>query len=127
MKDSIGDKNFNRVFDLAVNMQSHDDYPSLFDYFTEEELQNEWLYKNADWYITASNTPLIKNRVPYNQRVLLRNIIESADTAVFSLKISANLRFGHESIVLHLTILWELNNTAYETEDLSTLADHWGN
>ena len=98
MKDSIGDKNFNRVFDLIVNMQSHDDYPSLFDYFREEELQNEWLYKNADWYITASNTPLTINRVPYNQRVLLRNIIESADTAVFSPKISANLRFGHESI-----------------------------
>ena len=127
VKDSIGDKIFNRVFDLAVNMQSHDDYPSLFDYFTEEELHNEWLYKNADWYITAGNTPLTKNRVPYNQRVLLRNIIESADTAMFSPKISANLRFGHESIVLPLTILLELNNSAYETEDLSTLADNWRN
>ena len=127
VKDSVGDKIFKRVFDLAVNMQSHDDYPTLFDYFTEEELHNEWLYKNADWYITAGNTPLTKNRVPYNQRVLLRNIIESADTAMFSPKISANLRFGHESIVLPLTILLELNNTAYETEDLSTLADHWRN
>lgn len=127
VKDSIGDKIFNRVFDLAVNMQSHDDYPSLFDYFTEEEIQNEWLYKNADWYITAGNTPLTKNRVPYNQRVLLRNIIESADTAMSSPKISANLRFGHESILLPLSVLMELNNAAYETTDLSTLAENWRN
>ena len=127
VKDSIGDKIFNRVFDLAVNMQSHDDYSSLFDYFTEEEIQNEWLYKNADWYITAGNTPLTKNRVPYNQRVLLRNIIESADTAMSSPKISANLRFGHESILLPLSVLMELNNAAYETTDLSTLAENWRN
>ena len=126
--DSIGERQiFRRVFDLAVNMQSHDDYPSLFEYFTEDELHNEWLYKNADWYITAGNTPLTKNRVPYNQRVLLRNIIESADTAMSSPNISANLRFGHESIVLPLSILLELNNAAYETTDLSTLADHWRN
>ena len=126
--DSIGDREvFRRVFDLAVNMQSHEEYPSLFKYFTEDELNNEWLYKNADWYISAGNTPLTKNRVPYNQRILLRNIIESADTAMLSPNISANLRFGHESIVLPLTVLMELNNAAYETENLSTLADHWRN
>lgn len=128
VKDSIGEKKiFGRVFDLAVNMQSHDNYPSIFDVFTPEELNNQWLAKNADWYITSGNTPLTKNRVPYNQRVLLRNIIESADTAVVSPNISANLRFGHESIVLPLTVLLELNNAAYETTDLSTLADHWRN
>ena len=128
VKDSIGERKiFGRIFDLAVNMQSHDDYESIFDVFTEEELNNEWLYKNADWYISAGNTPLTKNRVPFNQRFLLNNIIESADTAMISPNISANLRFGHESIVLPLTVLMELNNAAYETTDLSTLADHWRN
>lgn len=126
--DSIGDRKiFKRIFDLAVNMQSHDDYPSIYDVFTKEELNNEWLAKNADWYVSAGNTPLTKNRVPYNQRVLLRNIIESADTAMLSPNISANLRFGHESIVLPLTVLMELNNAAYETTDLTTLADKWRN
>lgn len=126
--DSLGEKKiFGRVFDLAVNMQSHDDYASIFDLFTEEEINNHWLAKNADWYITSGNTPLTKNRTPYNQRVLLRNIIESADTAMVSPNISANLRFGHESIVLPLAVLMELNNAGYETIDLSTLADHWRN
>ena len=126
--DSLNDrKTFKRLFDLAVNMQSHDEYPSILDYFTAEELNNEWLARNADWYITSGNTPLTKNRVPYNQRVLLRNIIESADTAMMSPNISANLRFGHESIVLPLTVLMEINNAAYETTDLTTLADNWRN
>lgn len=128
VNDSIDKRRvFKRIFDVAVNMQSHDEYPSIFDIFTEEELNNEWLARNVDWYITSGNTPLTKNRVPYNQRVLLRNIIESADTAMMSPNISANLRFGHESILLPLSVLMELNNAAYETTDLTTLADNWQN
>lgn len=99
----------------------------MFDLFTPEELHNEWLLRNVGWYLTAGNTPLTNNRVPYNQRVLLRNIIESADTAMVSPKQSANLRFGHESILLPLSVLMELNNAAYETTDLTTLADNWRN
>lgn len=120
-------KVFTRIFDIAVNTQSHDDQPDLYDLFTPEELHGEWLANNADWYIAAGNTSLTKNRVPYNQRVLLRNIIESADTAVVSPRLSANLRFGHESIVLPLTILMELDNSALDITDLEQLAPQWRN
>ena len=126
--DSLGDKDvFDAIWDVAVNMQSHDNYPYIYDIFTEDEINNQWLYKNANWYITAGNTPLTNNRVPYNQRVLLRNIVESADTAMMSTKTSANLRFGHESILLPLSVLMELGNAGYETTDITTLADHWRN
>lgn len=126
--DSIGDRKiFKGIFDIAINTQSHDNQVSMFDLFTPEELHNEWLLRNVGWYLTAGNTPLTNNRVPYNQRVLLRNIIESADTAMVSPKQSANLRFGHESILLPLSVLMELNNAAYETTDLTTLADNWRN
>lgn len=128
VSDSIGERKiFKAVFDIAVNTQSHDDQEEMYDLFTADELHNEWLYHNASWYVMAGNTPLTGNRVPYCQRVLLRNIIESADTAMVSPKISANLRFGHESIVLPLTILMELNNAAFETSDLSQLAANWRN
>lgn len=116
---------FDRVFYLAVNTQSHDDYPYFYDLFTPEEIRNAWLERNAYWYITAGDTPITKNRVPYKQRVLLRNIIESADTAMVSAGKSANLRFGHESILLPLGVLMELNNAAYQTDDLNTLSDNW--
>ncbi len=126
--DSLDEKKlFEDVFDITVNAQSHDDQPDLYDLFTDEELQNEWLSHNASWYITAGNTSLTGNRVPYNQRVLLRNFIESADTAMVSPRLSANLRFGHESIVLPLTILMELNDSAVDLTDLETLASQWRN
>ena len=126
--DSLGEDDiFDAVFRVAVNMQSHDDYAYIYDLFTPEELNNQWKYKNANWYISAGNTPLTKNRVPFNQRYLLRNLIESADTAMTSEKISANLRFGHESILLPLSVLMELGNAGYETTDLTTLADNWRN
>lgn len=126
--DSLdGKKVFTDVFDIAVNVQSHDDQPDLYDLFTAEELYNEWLGRNVDWYLTAGNTSLTNNRVPYNQRVLLRNIIESADTAMISPRLSANLRFGHESILLPLSILMELNNNAVDLTDLDRLASVWRN
>jgi len=120
-------KVFKGVFDIAINTQSHDNQPDLYDVFTPEEIHNEWLARNVDWYVTAANTSITKNRVPYNQRVLLRNIIESADTAMVSPKLSVNLRFGHESIVLPLTILMEINGSDFDTTDLDNLASHWRN
>lgn len=127
-KDSLqADKLFGDVFDVAVNVQSHDDQESLFHYFTDEELNNEWLGNNASWYITSGSNPMTGGRVPFNQRVLLDNIIASADTAMTSGARSVNLRFGHESILLPLSVMMELNSAAYSTDDLTTLAGTWRN
>lgn len=126
VKDSLGEADiFRAIFDLAVNVQSHDNYAPFYDIYTDEEINNEWLARNADWYIRIGNTPLTKNRNHFNQRVLLQNFIESADTAMMSPRVSANLRYGHETMLSPLAVLMELNNSAYETTDLSTLADHW--
>lgn len=126
--DSLDEKKiFTDIFEITTNAQSHDDQPDLYDIFTTEELNNEWLAQNAGWYLSAGNTSITNNRVPYNQRVLLRNIIESADTAMVSPRLSANLRFGHESIVLPLTILMELDGNDYDTTDVENIASHWRN
>lgn len=131
--DSLDEaKVFDAIFDVAVNTQSHDDQAEFYDIFTPEELHNNWLLNNASWYISAGNSALTSNRVPYNQRVLLRNIIESADTAMVSPRLSANLRFGHESIVLPLTILMEINDSALDIGDFDAdtpakLAERWRN
>lgn len=127
LKKKDEDKFFSAVFDIAVNAQSHDDQPDLYDLFTPEELHNEWLNNNAWWYIYAGNTSITNNRVPFMQTAMLRNIIESADTAMTSKNISANLRFGHESIVLPLTVLLEANGKAYDTANLDDLEANWRN
>lgn len=116
---------FKAIYDLAISIQGHDNYEPFFDVFSEEEINNEWLARNAEWYVRYGNTPLTKNRTPFSQRVLLRNFIESADTAMLSPNLSANLRFGHDTMLTPLTVLMELDGYGYETTDLSTLADHW--
>lgn len=124
--DSIGtDKIFKDVFNIAVNTQSHYDQPDLFDLFSADELYNQWLQNNASWFLKAGNSKITKNRMPYSQRFLLRNIIESADTAMTSSNISANLRFGHDGMVAPLTVLMELNGLNVEVNDLDRLASHW--
>lgn len=131
--DSLNEaKIFEAIFDVAVNTQSHNDQPDLYDLFTPEELHNQWLLNNASWYLSAGNSSMTGNRVPYNQRVLLRNIIESADTAMVSPRLSANLRFGHESIVLPLTILMGINDSAldlgeFDADSPEILAQRWRN
>lgn len=118
---------FGYVFNIAVNTQSHDDQPDMYDLFTPDELEEEWLGHNVYWYLQAGNTSLTNGRVPYKQRPMLRNIIESADTAMTSANRSVNLRFGHESIVLPLTVLMEINDAALDTDDLESLANVWRN
>lgn len=118
---------FSKMFDIAVNTQSHDDQPDLYDLFTTEELRDQWEINNLLWYNDAGNTAYTQKRVPYNQRLLLRNFIESADTAMTSQHRSANLRFGHEVVVLPMTVFMELNNAAVEVEDMEQLASQWRN
>lgn len=126
VRDSLGEaETFKAAYDLAINTQSHDNYAPFLDVFTAEELDNEWKARNARWYIMFGNTPLTANRTFYNQRVLLKNIIKSADTAMMSPKLSANLRFGHDTMLMPLGVLLEIDNLGYETSDLSTLADNW--
>lgn len=129
VKEVLGEENvFKSIFELAINVQSHDgSYAEFFDIFTPEEIENEWKSRNAEWYVRFGNTPITKNRTPFNQRVLLKNMIESADTAMLSANSSVNLRFGHDLILMPLCVLMELDNAGYETTDLSTLADNWRN
>ena len=116
---------YRNVFEICVNSQSHDGLYDIYEYFSPDELYRGWDATNAYWYIRDGDTPLTYNRTPYQQDALLKNIIESADTAMVSPRQSVNLRFGHESCLLPLTVLMELNDNAYHTEDLTTLAEHW--
>ena len=127
-RDSIDSRAvFKSVFEVATNAQSHDDLYDLYDYFTKQELFDEWLEHNADWYVTAGNTPRTGGRVPYAQRHLLNRIIEGADSAVVSPNVGANLCFGHEAVLLPLSVLMEINGAEYSTADMDSLADSWRN
>lgn len=112
---------------IAFNAQSHDDMVAPFDIFTRDEVRNEWLRDNASWFAQMGNSALTDNLAAYSQRRLLKNFIESADTAIVSLAPGANLRFGHEVCVLPLVVLMELDNFGEEINDFNELEGRWHN
>jgi len=113
------------LFEIAQNSVSVRPQSPIKDIFSPEETDRIWRRQNVRWFIRGGNTPLTKGLVPLRQSNLLRNIIESADTALISQNISANLRFGHETIVLPLVVLLELEDYGKEYVSLDELADNW--
>lgn len=111
-----------RLWRVLANMQSHIGMPWLVDsVFSRDEQRSQWLRSNANWFVDTGNSRLTRNRAPYSQRNLLLNFIHSADTAMTSPTTSANLRFGHDGMVLPLTVLMELNDYAREINSLDEL------
>lgn len=127
-KDSIDIHKLRRsLMDVAFNAQSHDDMSAPYDIFSYDDIYNTWLCSNANWFIDNGNSRLTDGLAPYSQRYLLNNIILSADTAVISGKPGANLRFGHEVVVLPLAVLMELGDYGQEINDLEEVAEKWRN
>lgn len=127
-KDSLNSSSLlHYLFNIAANAQSHYDMPAPYDIFTEEEIANRWLYNNARWFLSDGNTRYNGNLEPFTQQNLLRNFIESADTAINNGGNGANLRFGHEVVVLPFTVLLELDDFGMEINDLEEVAGQWRN
>lgn len=126
VRDSVGERVlFKQVFEVAANAQSHDNLYDLQQWFTPGEVADEWRERNAEWYVRSGNTPLTDNRPPYAQRLLLRNILESPDSTLTSPHKGANLRFGHESVLLPLLVLMELEGSDYSSPTLDGLEKSW--
>ncbi len=112
------------LFEVVTNMQSHDGTPDLYPLFTEEEIYELWRIRNIGWYIDYGASPMTEGIMPFNQRYLLRNIIETTDTVT---QTQATLRFGHEVCVLPLACLLELGNCGLQVADTSMLDQQWRN
>lgn len=113
------------IYEIAANSVSTGEQSALIDIFPAAELDRLWRIQNAKWFLRSGNTPLTKGLVPMRQRNLLANIIHSADTAMVSANTSANLRFGHDTIVLPLVALMELDDYGKTYTSLDDLAGNW--
>ncbi|MBQ7420020.1 MAG: histidine-type phosphatase [Prevotella sp.] len=113
----------NALFNLASNIQNTElrKKITLYDIFTDEELYCYWKMSNAWWYINYGGCTLNGGTQPYSQRNLLRKIIEEADSCIRLDHPGATLRFGHETMVLPLTCLLDLNGYGMQTDNLDAL------
>lgn len=111
------------LFKLASNLQSTElrRKITLYDLFSDEEVYDYWKINNAWWYINFGGYTLNGSKQPYSQRMLLRRIIQEADSCIQLEKPGATLRFGHESMLLPLTCLLELDGFGLQTDNLESL------
>ena len=111
------------LFKVASNLQSThlNNAMTLYDLFTDEEIYRNWKKENAWWYICYGNCPINGGLQPYTQRNLLRRIIEQADSCISLKKPGAQLRFGHETVLLPLVCLLEVEDYGLSTDNLESL------
>ena len=101
---------------------------SLLDIFTNDELYNIWLSRNADWYVKYGPSMLNGGTQIYIQRNLIKKIIEETEATLPELLKdnnarlsvpSAHMRFGHEVVVMPTACFMNLNGagTIYKNLD----------
>ena len=93
----------------------------LTDLFTTEDFHQLWQIDNAWWYINHGAYKLNGSHQPYTQRYLLRQLINDADSCIRLEKPGAQLRFGHDTVILPLVCLIGINGYDLETDNLEEL------
>ena len=93
------------------------------DLFQTDELYLMWQIDNALWYIQHGACKLNGSRQPYSQQWLLRQLIADADSCLQLKQPGAQLRYGHETVLLPLVCLLGINGYDLETADLNELEE----
>ncbi len=111
------------LFKLASNVQSTElrHKLSLYDIFTDDEVYRHWLCNNAFWYLTYGPSMQNGGNQPFSQRNLLGKIISEADSCIALPHPGATLRFGHDTMVMPLVCLLNLNGYGKPVTDIEQL------
>lgn len=111
------------LFRMASNIQNMEvrKQLTLYDLFTDDEIYQNWQKNNAFWFLGYSHTPLNGGTQPFTQRNLLRRIIQDADSCIQLPHPGATLRFGHDTVVLPLVCLLNINGFGEPISNLNQL------
>ena len=93
----------------------------LTDLFTAEDLYRMWQIDNVLWYVRYGFCPLNGGDYPYTQRHLLRQMIADADSCLRLDTPGAQLRFGHDTVLLPLVCLLGINGYDLQTSNLEEI------
>ena len=102
---------------IASDMQDVELPLSFYDLFEKEELFNIWQSINYRMYICNANAPLNGGVAPESAKSLLKNIIESADHAIRKGTPCATLRFGHDTNLIRLLALMQVEGCSNQETD----------
>ncbi|MDO4986616.1 MAG: histidine-type phosphatase [Prevotella sp.] len=109
------------LFQLNTNFNRN---TNLIGLFNTNDLYRMWQVDNAYWYLQHGACKLNGGNQPYTQRHLLRKMIADADSCIKLPDPGAQLRFGHETVLLPLVCLIGVNGFDFSTDNLDELEGH---
>ena len=136
---------YSKFYEIGNSLQGSPEIDFSFDdLWTDEELYARWRAQNAWWYSVLGNNPFGKKEGLENARPLLKNVLDVADKVIAAdttapakadkatkaaKKVSATLRFGHDTVIFPFAVLLQLESgslkTGIETADTENLPKAW--
>lgn len=116
------------IYDIAISVQNLDSLDAdLLSLFSPEELTGLWKAANYIQYNGNGMSPLTGHTGPECARALISEIVDSADEALNSNATSVYLRFGHDTDLLRLVSLLDIDNYGMELNNPDEVAENWQN
>ena len=109
------------LFQLNTNFNRN---TNLIGLFNTNDLYRMWQVDNAYWYLQHGACKLNGGNQPYTQRHLLKKMIADANSCIKLPDPGAQLRFGHETVLLPLVCLIGVNGFDFSTDNLDELEGH---
>lgn len=106
------------LFQLNINYNQD---THLIKLFSLDALYRMWQVDNALWYIQHGACKLNGGKQPTSQTHLLRKLIADADSCIQLDRPGAQLRYGHETVLLPLVCLIGINGYDLATDNLDEL------
>ncbi|MBD9092737.1 MAG: histidine-type phosphatase [Bacteroides oleiciplenus] len=110
---------------IAADMQNVELDLSFYDIFEYEELIGIWKTVNARMYVCNAAAPLNGGLMPRCAVPLLCNILESADAAIRKGTPAADLRFGHDTHLIRLLALMQVEGCSNQETDMEKFHLAW--
>lgn len=126
VKEIVNEEQFNYyLMKMGLFQQNTHLYKNTYlqNLFETDELYRMWQIDNALWYIQHGACKLNGGKQPTSQRILLRQLIADADSCIRLDKPGAQLRFGHETVLLPLVCLIGINGFDLATDNLNELEE----
>ena len=122
---------FYDVTELCISLPNTDLDVSLMDVVSLEDMHQLNLYRNLGSYRYAGFCDMGQKVTPYRQTYLLKNILETADKAIAEAgtdgkkSAGATLRFGHDSNLMPLCSLMDIDGAGVYEPDNDNVANVW--
>lgn len=122
---------FYDVTELAISLPNTDLDVSLMDVVTLQDMHQLNLYRNLGSYRYAGFCDMGQKVTPFRQTYLLKNIIQTADKAIAEAgtdgrkSAGATLRFGHDSNLMPLCSLMDIDGAGIYEPNNDNVANVW--